>query len=278
MAGLNPGSDPRSGCDSGPGAERDAARTHVFGVDIDVIDAKGAVARIVGWCRDGARGYVVTANVDHTLILRRDPAFRAAYAGARMVLADGNPLVWASRLPGPGDGPRLPERVAGSDLIRPLCAAAARDGLSVFLLGSTLDTLAGAARRLAAETPALQIAGVYAPPFGFGPDAAENAEIAAFLAGVRPDILLIALGAPKQEIWAHRWIARLEIRIALCVGASLDFIAGTQVRAPRWVRSLGLEWLHRALSQPARLGPRYLRNLIWLPRLIAEQLLANRRR
>lgn len=257
-----------------PSAGRSQVKAHIFGVEVDVIDAAAAIARIVDWCREGARGYVVTANVDHTIILRHDPGFRAAYHGAKMVLADGAPLVWASRL----GGPRLPERVAGSNLVRPLCAAAAESGLSVFLLGTTLETLARAAQHLSATLPGLHIAGVYAPPFGFGPDAPENDEIAAFLASCRPDILLIALGAPKQEIWAHRWVERLDVHIALCIGASLDFIAGTQTRAPLWIQNLGLEWLHRALSQPTRLGPRYLRNLIWLPRLLAEQLLARPRR
>jgi len=247
-----------------------AVTARVFGVEVDAIDAAAAIDRIVEWCREGTRGYVVTANVDHTIMLRRDAAFRAAYSGALMVVADGAPLVWASRL----GGLRLPERVAGSDLVRPLCAAAARDGLSVFLLGTTLETLARAAQRLVAASPDLQIAGVYAPPFGFGPDAPENAEVAGVLATCRPDILLIALGAPKQEIWAHRWVERLDVHVALCVGASLDFIAGSQTRAPIWLQKVGLEWLHRALSQPARLGPRYLRNLIWLPRLFAEQILS----
>ena len=261
------------GANPDPEGASTRARARVFGVEIDTIDATTAIDRIVGWCRTGERGYVVTANVDHTITLRHDPAFRAAYAGARMVLADGAPLVLASRL----GGPRLPERVAGSDLVRPLCAAAAAHGLSVFLLGTTLETLAHAARQLTKTTPGLQIAGVYAPPFGFGPDAPENAEIADCLASCRPDILLIALGAPKQEIWAHRWIGHLEVHIALCIGASLDFIAGSQLRAPVWVRNLGLEWLHRAVSQPSRLGPRYLKNLIWLPWLLTEQLFARRR-
>jgi len=248
----------------------EAGKSRVFGIAVDVLDTAEAIRRILADCRARRGGYVVTANLDHAIKLRGDRAFRAAYDGARLVLADGMPLVWASRL----RGPALPERVAGSDLVRPLCAAAARQGCSVFLLGTTLPALAAAARRLCAESPALVIAGAYAPGGGFSAESPENAEIAARLQSARPDLLLLALGAPKQELWARRWAGTTGIGMAICVGAGLDFIAGHQQRAPRWLRRLGLEWLHRALSQPARLGPRYLRNLLWLPRLLLEQLIS----
>jgi len=249
------------------------ARTEVFGVAVDVVDPAAALERIVALAREGSGGYVVTPNLDHAVRLRSDAALRAAYDGAALVLADGMPLVWASRL----RGPALPARVAGSDLIEPLAAAAAGAGLSLFLFGTTLAVLCTAARRLAAGAPGLRIAGIHAPPFGFESDPEANREALAAVAAARPDIVLLALGSPKQELWAARWRHECGAGVLVCIGAGLDFLAGAQARAPRPLQRLGLEWLWRALGDPRRLGPRYLRNLLWLPRLLAEQLVGRRR-
>lgn len=247
-------------------------KTRVFGVDIDVSDLAGAVARIVGWCRTGQKGYVLTPNLDHVVRLRREARLHEIYAGARLVVADGMPLVWASRL----GGPPLPERVAGADLVAPLASAAAAEGFSVFLLGSTLPVLTRTARRLFSECPGLRIAGVYAPPFGFDAESPDNEEIAAVLTSCGADIVFVALGFPKQERWAHRWIERLPVRAILCVGAALDFLAGEEPRAPRPLRQLGLEWLYRLIRHPWRLGPRYLTDLVFLAPLLWGQVRSSR--
>lgn len=251
-----------------PARRPDPARTRTLGVDVDVVDRAEAVDRIVAWSRDGEQGLVVTPNLDHAARLRRDPDLRRVYEQARLVVADGMPLVWASRL-----GPHpLPERVAGSDLVLPLAAAAAREGLSVFLLGSTLPVLCRAASRLVAHAPGLAVAGVFAPPFGFDAESPENAGVAELIALARPDLLLVSLGAPKQELWAARWLPALPVRAVVCVGAALDFIAGSQVRAPELLRRIGLEWLYRLAREPRRLGPRYLADLAQLGPLLVEQL------
>lgn len=239
-------------------------RTRIFGIDVDIVTVEQAIARILHWCVAGERHIVVTPNVDHALAYRRNPALRAAYARAGLVLADGMPLIWASRL----GGPPLKERVTGSDLIEPLCRAAT--GRSVFLLGSSFPTLAAAAARL--TRTGVGIAGVYAPPYGEAFDEAENAAVVDMINSVRPDIVLVALGMPKQELWAVRNLDKLQTHAVLCIGAGLDYLAGAVSRAPEPFRRLGLEWLWRAASEPARLGPRYARNLLQLPLLFAGQL------
>ncbi len=246
-----------------------APRVSIFGVEIDVTTSASAVDRIISWCHLGSRHLVVTPNLDHVVALRTNEALARAYERADLVLADGMPLVWASRL----GGPRLPERVAGSDLIEPLCRAAAKDGLSVYFLGSRLPVLEEAGRRLTERAPGLRIAGMYEPPYGDAFDAAEEERIVAEINRVKPDILFVALGMPKQELWSARTIDRLDVHAVLCIGAGLDYIAGKVKRAPRLLRRAGLEWFWRAMSEPARLGPRYARDIAWVPRLFLEQVL-----
>lgn len=246
-------------------AETTTARTRIFGMDIDVVTPEQAVARILRWCETGERHIVVTPNMDHAVALRANDALRAVYDRAGLVLADGMPLVWASRL----GGQALPGRVTGSDLIEPLCREGA--GRSIFLFGSTLPTLSAAARRLRRSCPNVEVAGVYAPPFGAAFDEAENDRIIEAVNSLRPDIVLVALGMPKQELWAGRNLHRLDTHAVLCIGAGLDYLAGTVRRAPKLLQRLGFEWLWRAATEPARLGPRYARNIAHLPLLLAEQ-------
>ncbi|MFN4090626.1 MAG: WecB/TagA/CpsF family glycosyltransferase [Alphaproteobacteria bacterium] len=251
-----------------PDTHRRDPRAKVFGIDIDATTSASAVECVLSWCRLGWRKLVVTPNLDHVVALRTNPALVAAYARADLVLADGMPLVWASRL----GGPRLPERVTGADLIEPLCRAAALEGLTVFFLGSRLPVLEEAARRLSARAPGLQIVGMYEPPHGAAFDAAEDDRIVEAVRAARPDILFVALGMPKQELWAARNLDRLETHAVLCIGAGLDYIAGKVARAPRMLQRIGLEWLWRMLSEPSRLGSRYLRDIAWVPRLFLEQI------
>ena len=155
-----------------------AVRTEVLGTSVDVLDLAGAVRRIVELRVRGEGGCVVTPNLDHAVRLREDQIFRAAYDNASLVLADGMPLVWVSRL---GDRP-LPGRVAGSDLILPLCAAAAAQGLKLFLFGSRFESLCACARRLHGRFPGLEISGVYSPPQGFRAGSPAEAEVLEMLA------------------------------------------------------------------------------------------------
>lgn len=214
------------------------------------------------------RGFAVaTLNLDHVVKLRRDPAFRAAYEAQTHVTADGNPIVWLSRLAGHDI-----ELVTGSDLVRPVAALAAQEGRPVALVGATEATLATAAERLAAEYPGLDVVARIAPPMGFdaegpGADAMIDAVAAA---GAR--LCLVALGAPRQEIFAARALARHPGIGFLSIGAGLDFVAGQQNRAPGWVRAVAGEWLWRLLGNPGRLAGRYAACAAILPGLTLSVL------
>lgn len=205
---------------------------------------------------------LATLNLDHVVKLGRSEPFRAAYAAQDLVVADGNPVVWLSRLAG-----RPVELVPGSELVAPLSALAARLDVPVALLGSTQDTLDRAAERLARDHPGLRVVARIAPPMGFDPEgpAAETCFAELEAAGAR--LCFLALGAPKQEIFAARGRQRLPGCGFASVGAGIDFIAGKQKRAPRWVRAMAMEWLWRAAGNPKRLARRYLECGLILPDL-----------
>lgn len=202
----------------------------------------------------GLRGYVVTPNVDHLVLYQVSEAFRAACDGASLRLADGMPIVWAARLL----GRPLRARVAGSDLFPELCQMAAASGYRAFLLGGAAGVAERAATRLVERLPGLRIAGVYAPPDHFDIDAEATEQAVCAVNSARPALLFVALGTPKQELWVHRHWSQLDATVAVCCGASFDFIAGVQIRAPVWMQRAGLEWLWRLAHDPRRLWQRYL--------------------
>jgi len=181
--------------------------------------------------------------------------------------------VWAARLL----GKPLPERVSGSDLFPGLCKAAAGTGLRIFLLGGREGAAEEAARILEQRYPGLLFAGTYAPPFGFEKDPAENERAIAAVRAAGPDILFVALGAPKQEIWMYENRERLGVPVLVGVGAAFDLVAGMVRRAPKWMRKAGLEWLHRALLEPRRLGRRYATTNPRFIALVLRQYLAQHR-
>ncbi|MBL9056118.1 MAG: WecB/TagA/CpsF family glycosyltransferase [Rhodobacteraceae bacterium] len=195
---------------------------------------------------------LATINLDHLVKLSRSAAFRRAYAAQDMVVADGNPIVWLSRLAG-----KPVDLLPGSDLVLPLVRDCAAAGRGLALVGATDAALAAAGARLMAEVPGLNIVLRHAPPMGFDPEGPAAAALLAEVAASQAGLCLIALGAPKQESFAARGRALAPAVGFASIGAGLDFLAGTQVRAPEWVRRLALEWLWRALSSPRRLIPRY---------------------
>lgn len=203
---------------------------------------------------------LATINLDHLVKLSRDPGFRQVYAAQDLVCADGNPVVWLSRLA------RKPvSLVPGSDILMPLAGLAAREGAPVALMGTTDEALAEAAEVLRQRVPGLQIAACIAPPMGFDPAGPEARRILGDLSASGARLTFIALGAPKQEVFAA--FGRLvtpQMGFA-SIGAGLDFLAGRQQRAPEWVRAIAMEWLWRMLSNPRRLARRYLDCALILP-------------
>lgn len=208
---------------------------------------------------------LATINLDHLVKLRTDNAFAAAYARQDLVVADGNPIQWLASVA----GERI-EVLPGSDLVVPICELAASMDVPVALVGSTKDALAGAARALETRVPGLHVVLTIAPGGGFDPHGAEATNILDRLAASEARLCFLALGAPRQEVFAARGRAVVPAIGFASVGAGLDFLSGHQTRAPRLVRSLKLEWLWRALSSPLRLGPRYLRCIAILPSLFLE--------
>jgi len=225
-----------------------------------------AVDRLVSMAfQPGPCRYVVTPNVDHTILLQKHAEFRQVYEGASLVLADGMPVVLASRLL----GKRLPERVSGSDVVPALFAAVTPEKqLRVFLLGAGPGVAARAASAIEKRYPGVLTVGSLSPSFGFESDPTEIEMILDAIAKAKPHVLLIGVGSPKQELWVHRHADRLSANLALCVGATLDFLAGEKARAPRWMRQSGLEWLYRLANEPRRLAGRYAQNAWGFPRLV----------
>jgi len=195
---------------------------------------------------------LATLNLDHLVKLAADPGFRAAYQAQDLVVADGNPIVWLSRLAG-----QPVDLMPGSDLVIPLARLAHATGQDVALVGSTDHSLHQAAAALRGAVPGLQVVCTIAPPFGFDPEVAGADAILQQVAQSGARLCFIALGAPKQELFAARGrIVAPAVGFA-SIGAGLDFLSGVQVRAPSWVRRLALEWLWRLLQQPGRMVGRY---------------------
>jgi len=208
---------------------------------------------------------IATLNLDHMVKLQRSAGFLQAYSAHSHVVADGNPIVWLSRLAG------APVRlVPGSELVRPLAAMAARTNVPVALFGSHRAALEGAAKQLEAAYSGLQIVTRIAPDYGFDPDGDDAMKFIDQLRISGARLCFVALGAPKQEIFATRAAAVMPDCGFVSVGAGLDFIASTQSRAPVWVRRLTLEWLWRLSFDPLRLARRYWQcSLIFPPLAIA---------
>ena len=205
---------------------------------------------------------VATLNLDHIIKLRADAAFRVAYQNQTYVVADGRPVVWLRSVM---DQPV--ELVPGSELLEPLSQLAAEMGTPVALLGSTSDALTRAAAELKRRFPGLRIVCKLAPPFGFDPESAAAKEALSAINASEARLCFLALGAPKQEQLAARAADLCPTVGFVSIGAGLDFLAGTQTRAPKWVRKLAMEWLWRMASNPRRLAKRYLNCIYILPGL-----------
>ncbi|MGD0835713.1 MAG: WecB/TagA/CpsF family glycosyltransferase [Polyangia bacterium] len=202
----------------------------------------------------GRGGWLVTANLDFLRRYTREEEARALYDAADLRVADGMPLVWACRL----QGCPLPERIAGSSLVWLLAIRAEAEGRSIYLLGGTPRANAGACRVLRERYPRLELCGGSSPVLASPPSPQEIEELAAELSRHRPDIVLVALGSPKQEQVIKALRDRLPATWMIGVGVSLSFVAGELRRAPLWMRGCGLEWLHRMFQEPRRLAKRYL--------------------
>jgi N-acetylglucosaminyldiphosphoundecaprenol N-acetyl-beta-D-mannosaminyltransferase len=238
---------------------RPRKRVDLMGLPVDQLTEQGTIDTVLEAAGAGRGGCLFTPNLHHMQAFSRgaDGAVyeRAArLSGARLVVADGMPLIWASRL----RGTPLPERVAGSDLIWSLTRGAAERGASIFLLGGNPGSAEACAQHMREEFPAVRIAGLLSPPKGFEQDARALDEIVATLRAAAPDIVYVALGFPKQEDLALQLAPEMPTTWFVGVGISFSFVSGEVQRAPRWMQDAGLEWMHRLVQEPRRLFRRYV--------------------
>jgi N-acetylglucosaminyldiphosphoundecaprenol N-acetyl-beta-D-mannosaminyltransferase len=236
-----------------PCADRSRSRVRIGQLDVDAVTFAEALKRIGELVEGRHGGAVFTPNVDHVVKAERHPEFRRAYSRADLALADGMPLVWASRLL----GSPLPEKVSGSDLAVPLIRLAAERRWRVYLLGGGPGVAEEARKKLTREVGAV-VVGTNSPVIGADGTDENSKQTLERLAAARPDLVLVAFGAPKQELWIDRFAEQLGPAVAVGVGGSLDFITGQVRRAPAWMSRAGLEWLFRLLQEPRRMWRRYL--------------------
>lgn len=224
----------------------------VDGQTINIATLDQAVDAVIASAKAGKGFRFFTLNLDHIVKRRDDDAFRAAYREAEFVSADGAPVALLARRQFGGM-----TRTTGADLVLPLCQRAAAEGVPIAFFGSNDLTLETSSRTLMSQFPGLAIVHREAPPYGFDPTSPEAEAAAGRIACSGAGIVFVALGAPKQEFFAAHMAKHFPELGFVCIGAALDFIAGTQVRAPRLFQRLGIEWLWRLGTNPGRLAARY---------------------
>lgn len=223
---------------------------------IDNITEEQAIAYIESCIDERRIGQVIEPNVDQIVRIEKDAYFRQICEKAALMLTDGHPLLWIAKW----YGTPIAEKISGADLMPKLCALAAKKGYSIFLLGAAPGVAQKASEKLVNRYPGLRVAGVYSPPYGFEKDPEEIEKINNILYESHADILFVGLGAPKQEIFIFENKEKYQIPISFSVGATIDFIAGEQKRAPKWMTNHGLEWFYRFLQEPKRMFKRYFVN------------------
>lgn len=221
---------------------------------VDALNKEEALRAIGTLVDRGGGGYVFTPNVDHVVMAEDLEELATAYALASLSLADGMPILWASRIL----GRPLPEKLSGSDMVEPIAGLAAAAGWPVYLLGGRAGSAKLAAERLCELYPKLRIVGLDSPIMSLAPGHATTRDALRKVREARPRILLMGLSGPKQEILLHRAEEYLGPILSFGVGAGIDFAAGVVPRAPAWMSRMGIEWFYRLCREPRRLWRRYL--------------------
>ena len=235
----------------------------MLGVRVDCVDMAGAMARIESMVEEGGHHLVATVNPEFVMLARRDPEFARILDSAALSLPDGSGVVWAARR----KGCVMERPVTGTDLIEPLAALCARRGWRMFLLGAGPGVAADLAKRLEAGHPGLSVG----HHTGHA-DAWADDDAIAIIREHRPQVVLVAFGAPKQERWIERAGRRIDAPVAIGVGGAFDYLTGRVPRAPEWMRRAGMEWTFRLVRQPWR-----ARRMVVLPGF-AWRVLADRAR
>ena len=251
-------------------------RIRLFGIDIDPLTMGEAVSYISALLAKPQQSchFVVTPNVDHLVQLQSHSGLQLAYQQASLVVVDGKPVMWAANLLGQS----VPNTVPGSDLVPAIFddAQSKNTRVKVYLLGAMPGVADRAKDEIHRQWPMVEVVGTLSPPLGFDKDEAVSQSVCKNVNDSGAALLLIGLGAPKQELWITKNAPYLTVNVALCIGATIDFLAGEKARAPMWMRKVGLEWLHRVLTEPKRLARRYLIDAIVFPQLVFKEWLARR--
>lgn len=230
------------------------SRVTFLNTEIDNLTMYEAIDKAEELILKNKPSYVVTPNVDHIVKLEDDKEFQDVYKNANLILTDGMPLIWISKI----KGNPIKEKISGSDFFPKLCERAAQKGYSIFLLGAAEGVASKAAENLKKKYNGLNIVGTYSPSYGFEKKADEIKEIIKMINETKPDILAVGLGAPKQEKFLYKYKNQLNVPISLAIGASIDFEAGNVKRAPKIMQNIGLEWFYRLCKEPKRMFKRYI--------------------
>ncbi|MES9950272.1 MAG: WecB/TagA/CpsF family glycosyltransferase [Candidatus Thiodiazotropha sp.] len=244
---------------------------HAYNIEINPLTMNEAIEECfkLSRQRSGSVKYVVTPNLNHLVILERNTEFKKAYKSASLTLVDGMPVKWSLSLL----GKPIPEVVPGSSLtIKLLQTINETNQTSIFLLGAAEGVAKNAVENIKSNWPKVKISGYYSPPQGFEKDEKQNEKIISLLNEKNPDIIIVGLGAPKQELWIYNNSDRIRAGVALCVGATIDFISGEKRRAPTWMQKMGMEWVYRIYTEPRRLFKRYLLDALAFPMIFVKQL------
>lgn len=212
------------------------------------------------------KSYVVAINVDVVMKIEHDSYLKKITDNADMVLVDGKPLIWVSKI---HKNP-VKAKISGSDLVPLLCAEAAHKGYTMFIIGGKEGIARKAKTRLEEQYPTINIVGTYAPPFGFENDSKELDKINNMISEKKPDLVIACFGCPKQEKWIYENYQKYDAKVSICAGATVDFLAGNVNRAPKWMSEHGLEWFYRFLQEPKRMFRRYFIDDIKIIKLILK--------
>ena len=231
----------------------DLVKQPLLNTYVNNINIEETVQAIEEMISDGQKSYIVAVNVDVVLKMEEDLYLKEIADNADIVLVDGKPLVWISKLykcP-------IKAKVSGSDLVPFFCKKAATKGYSIFILGGKEGVAIQAEKKLKKKFPEINIVGTYAPPLGFEEDNQELEYINKKISAASPDVLIVCLGCPKQEKWIYENYQKYNAKVSICAGATVDFLAGNVKRAPKWMSECGLEWFYRFMQEPKRLFKRY---------------------
>lgn len=244
-------------------------KIRLFDLDFSCVTLTQMINELRKIIESGKKTFIQTVNVDHLILMQEDRNFREITKSADYITCDGTPILWVSKL----KKRKLPERVTGADLTLEICRKSAVNNFKIFILGAAPQVAEKAKREAKRMYPNVMIKGCYSPEEYELKDEEKNEKICKMINRSGANILLIALGAPKQEKWYWENRGLLKVNVAIGVGAAIDFLAKEKRRAPAWIGKIGLEWLYRLLHEPKRLWKRYLvRDMRFIPLLVKEVL------